>query len=42
MVLLCAKHHHLVHEGRWRIERHTDLDPGHPSYVTLVVPACRP
>jgi hypothetical protein len=42
MVLLCAKHHHLVHEGRWRIERNTDLDPGHPSYITLVAPAPRP
>jgi hypothetical protein len=30
MVLLCAKHHHMVHEGRWRIERHTELDPGDP------------
>jgi hypothetical protein len=31
----------MVHEGRWRIDRTTDLDPGHPSYVTLVTPAHR-
>jgi hypothetical protein len=41
MVLLCAKHHHMVHEGRWRIDRNTDLDPGHPNYLTLVAPAHR-
>jgi hypothetical protein len=41
MVLLCSKHHHMVHEGRWRIDRTTDLDPGHPGYVTLVAPAGR-
>jgi hypothetical protein len=42
MVLLCAKHHHLVHEGGWRILRTTELDPGDPSYITLVAPARRP
>jgi hypothetical protein len=42
MILLCSKHHHLVHEGRWRIQRNEQLDPGHPSYVTLVAPAPRP
>jgi hypothetical protein len=42
MVLLCAKHHHMVHEGRGRILRNTDLDPGHPNYITLVAPAPRP
>jgi hypothetical protein len=41
MVLLCSKHHHMVHEGRWRIQRTTDLDPGHPGYLTLVAPARR-
>jgi predicted restriction endonuclease len=39
MVLLCSQHHHMVHEGRWRIERNTDLEPGHLGYVTLVAPA---
>ena len=42
MVLLCAKHHHMVHEGRWHILRNTELDPGDPSYVTLVAPTSRP
>jgi hypothetical protein len=42
MVLLCAKHHHMVHEGRWRIDRNLDLDPGDPGYVTLVAPTVRP
>jgi hypothetical protein len=42
MVLLCAKHHHMVHEGRWRILRNTELDPGDPGYITLVAPALRP
>jgi hypothetical protein len=32
----------MVHEGRWRIERTTDLDPGDPGYVTLVAPTARP
>ncbi len=35
MVLLCAKHHHMVHTGTWRIEVRPDLDPGHPHYVAL-------
>jgi hypothetical protein len=35
MVLLCGKHHHMVHEGRWRIQRNEQLDPGHPSHITL-------
>ena len=42
MLLLCAKHHHLVHEGRWRIVRNTELDPGDPDYITLVAAASRP
>ncbi len=43
MVLLCAKHHHMVHTGRWRIEVRPDLDPGHPDYLTLsTTPAARP
>jgi hypothetical protein len=36
LVLLCAKHHHQVHEGRWRILRNTDLDPGDRDYITLI------
>jgi hypothetical protein len=36
MVLLCAKHHHLVHEGRWRIDRDTDLDSAESAGVRVV------
>jgi hypothetical protein len=39
MVLLCSKHHHMVHEGRWRIDRNEQVDPGHPNYITLAAPA---
>ena len=42
MVLLCGKHHHMVHEGRWRIHRTTGLEPGNPGYITLVAPPRRP
>jgi len=35
MVLLCSRHHHQVHEGRWRITVNHVLDPGDPGYVTL-------
>ena len=35
MVLLCSKHHHLVHEGGMRIELDHDRDPGDPGHVTL-------
>ena len=30
LVLLCSKHHHAVHEGRWRIT----ATPGHHSHTT--------
>jgi hypothetical protein len=42
MVLLCGRHHHMVHEGRWQILRNHDLDPGDPGYVTLTAPTYRP
>ena len=42
MVLLCARHHHMVHEGRWRIERNLELDLGDPGHITLVAPTARP
>jgi hypothetical protein len=35
MVLLCSRHHHMVHEGRWRIVRDDAFDPGHPHHITL-------
>jgi len=31
LILLCARHHALVHEGRWRITADDTLDPGHPD-----------
>ncbi|MEZ5116319.1 MAG: hypothetical protein R2737_08625 [Candidatus Nanopelagicales bacterium] len=31
LVLVCSRHHHLLHEGRWRILADADLDPGHPD-----------
>ena len=31
LILLCARHHALVHEGRWRITADDGLDPGHPD-----------
>ena len=35
MVLLCVKHHHMVHEGRCRITRNEALDPSDPSYIAV-------
>jgi hypothetical protein len=32
----------MVHEGRWRISRNINLDPGDPGYITLVTPPARP
>jgi len=42
MILLCSKHHHQVHEGRWRIVRNEHLDPGDPDFITLAGPTERP
>ena len=36
MVLLCSRHHHRVHEGRWHIRRDEHLDPGDQGYITLI------
>jgi hypothetical protein len=38
MVLLCSRHHHMVHEGRWQILRNDELEPGHPDHITLAAP----
>ena len=32
MTLLCSRHHHLVHEGRWQITPRPGHDPGHPDH----------
>ena len=42
MVLLCSRHHHMVHEGHWNIDVNDQLDPGDPGYVTLTAPTVRP
>jgi hypothetical protein len=39
MVLLCARHHHQIHTGTWRIEVNRDRDPGDPGYLTVTGPA---
>lgn len=31
LVLMCSRHHHLVHEGRWRLIARDGTDPGHPD-----------
>ncbi len=31
LILLCSRHHHLLHEGRWRLAADPALDPGHPD-----------
>ena len=31
LVLLCPRHHGLVHRAKWRIVADPDLDPGHPQ-----------
>jgi hypothetical protein len=31
LVLLCPRHHGLVHRAKWRIIADPDLDPGHPQ-----------
>ena len=38
MVLLCDRHHHLVHAGRWSVER----DPANPSLVRWFDPSGSP
>ncbi|HSR26548.1 MAG TPA: HNH endonuclease signature motif containing protein, partial [Candidatus Eisenbacteria bacterium] len=39
MVLLCARHHSLVHNARWTIEPDPHLDPGHPDRWRFTPPA---
>jgi hypothetical protein len=39
LILLCARHHALVHEGRWRITADDALDPGHPCRWRFLPPA---
>ena len=38
MTLLCARHHHTVHEGGWRITASPRHDAGHPDHWTFHAP----
>jgi hypothetical protein len=31
LILLCSRHHHLLHEGRWALSADPAWDPGHPG-----------
>lgn len=39
LILLCARHHALVHEGRWTIRADDAFDPGHPDRWRFAPPA---
>jgi hypothetical protein len=38
LILLCRRHHTLVHTGRWNLAIDTGLDPGHPGYWVFTPP----
>ena len=38
LTLLCAKHHHAVHEGGWTITPVPGTDPGCPTWLTFTPP----
>ena len=38
LVLLCSRHHHLLHEGHWRLTADPDFDPGHPDRWRFIPP----
>ena len=38
LTLLCAKHHHAVHEGGWTIVTNPGIDPGSPTWLTFEPP----
>jgi hypothetical protein len=42
LVLLCERHHHHVHEGRWTITARTGSHPGRPGYWIFHPPEPRP
>jgi hypothetical protein len=41
MLLLCSRHHHLVHEGRWTITTDPHLHPGDPDHFRFIPPRPR-
>jgi hypothetical protein len=38
LVLLCSRHHHVVHEGGWTIVKNPGIDPGCPTWLTFEPP----
>jgi hypothetical protein len=42
LALLCVRHHHAVHEGRWRITRTPGTSPHQTGHWTLHPPPPRP
>jgi hypothetical protein len=38
LTLLCAKHHHAVHEGGWTIVKNPGIDAGSPTWLTFEPP----
>jgi hypothetical protein len=42
LVLLCSRHHHVVHEAGWTITPTPDFDPGSRGYWEFDPPRHRP
>ena len=42
LVLLCVRHHHVVHEGGWSVTANPDHDPGTSGYWAFAPPQRRP
>jgi hypothetical protein len=42
LVLLCSRHHHVVHEAGWTITPAPDFDPGTSGYWAFDPPRHRP
>ncbi len=38
LILLCPRHHHLLHEGHWQLLPDPVLDPGHPDRWHFIPP----
>ncbi|HET8969680.1 MAG TPA: HNH endonuclease signature motif containing protein, partial [Candidatus Nanopelagicales bacterium] len=42
LVMLCARHHRMVHEGNWRIQARGDTPCGDPDYWQFTQPTRAP
>jgi hypothetical protein len=42
LVMLCARHHRMVHEGNWRIQARADTPCGDPDYWQFKPPTRQP